>query len=94
MSELSIKVNIAGRTYPLTIDREEEEEIRKAAQLINANIKDLQENYAVKDMQDLLSMTALQYAVKQVGETKVVESYKLKEAFVNVEAKLNDYLNK
>lgn len=92
MSELSIKVTIAGRTYPLTIDRDEEEQIRKAASLINANIKDLQDNYAVKDMQDLLSMTALQYAVKSVGETKVVESDKLKNAFDELNSKLDAYL--
>ena len=36
MSQLSIKVNIAGRTYPLTIERSEEEMIRKAADNINA----------------------------------------------------------
>ena len=29
MSELSIKVNIGGRSYPLTIKRSEEEKIRK-----------------------------------------------------------------
>ena len=28
MSELSIKVNIANRTYPLSVLREEEEEVR------------------------------------------------------------------
>ena len=38
MSSLSIKVTIAGRTYPLTIDRNEEEVIRKAAAEINKNI--------------------------------------------------------
>ena len=31
MDKLKIKVSIAGRVYPLTIKREEEENIRKAA---------------------------------------------------------------
>ena len=53
MSSLSIKVTIAGRTYPLTIDRNEEEVIRKAAAEINKNIDSLKSNYAVKDVQDL-----------------------------------------
>ena len=57
MNELSIKVTIAGRTYPLTIDRSEEEKIRVAVSKINDNIKDLRDNYAVKDTQDLLAMT-------------------------------------
>lgn len=73
MSSLSIKVNIAGRVYPLTIDPQEEEFIRKAADRINANIKELQENYAVRDMQDLLAMTTLQYATEVIKGAKSVE---------------------
>jgi len=65
MSELSIKVMIGGRTYPLTINRNEEELVRLAAKNINESIKHLQENYAVKDMQDLLAMTCLQVATKK-----------------------------
>ena len=38
MSELSIKVSIGGRSYPLTINRDEEK-IRKAAAEIDKNIK-------------------------------------------------------
>ena len=59
MSELSIKVMIGGRSYPLTINRSEEEKIRKAVSEIDKNIKELKNNYAVIDMQDLLAMTAL-----------------------------------
>lgn len=64
MSELSIKVNIASRFYPLSIKPEEEENVRKAAKMINENIKNFEENYAVKDKQDLLAMAALEYASK------------------------------
>lgn len=73
MSSLSIKVNIGGRVYPLTIDPTEEEVIRKAAERVNSNIKELQENYAVRDMQDLLAMTALQYATEVTKGSKSVE---------------------
>lgn len=60
MSELSIKVSIAGRFYPLTIDTSEEEGIRKAAKKINERVNYFKENYAVKDNQDLLAMAALE----------------------------------
>jgi cell division protein ZapA len=73
MNNLSIKVNIGGRVYPLTIDPAEEEFIRKAADRINANIKELQDNYAVRDMQDLLAMTTLQYATEVIKGAKSVE---------------------
>ena len=49
MSELSIKVMIGGRSYPLTINRSEEEKIRKAVSEIDKNIKELKNNYAVID---------------------------------------------
>lgn len=62
MGEISIKINIADRIYPLRISMEEEEIIRHAAKLINDRIKEFQENYAVKDKQDLLSMAVLHYA--------------------------------
>lgn len=73
MSELSIKVVIGGRTYPLTINRSEEEKIRKAVSEIEKNVKHLKNNYAVVDMQDLLAMTALEYATDSVTKNSSVE---------------------
>ena len=72
MGEISVKINIADRVYPLKIDTEEEEIIRRAAKLINDRIKEYQENYAVKDKQDLLSMCVLHYATASLkAERKV-----------------------
>lgn len=72
MEKISLKVIIAGRTYPLTINKDEESAIMNAAEKINTNIKKLQGDYAVKDMQDLLAMTTLQLAL-QKNDTKVPE---------------------
>ncbi len=88
MSSLSIKVTIAGRTYPLTIDREEEEVIRKAAAEINKNIDSLKNNYAVKDVQDLLAMTALQFATKNVENLNSLEYDKLSDAIIRLNQEL------
>lgn len=68
MGKLSLKVVVAGRTYPLTVNQGEEAKVTKAAEDINRAIKMLQDNYAVKDMQDLLAMTALQLATKNPGQ--------------------------
>jgi cell division protein ZapA len=65
VSSISIKLTIAGRTYPLTIEQSEERAVLQAAERINATIKNLQENYAVRDAQDLLAMSALQLLVEQ-----------------------------
>ncbi|MCH2230913.1 MAG: cell division protein ZapA [Crocinitomicaceae bacterium] len=64
MAKLSLKVVVAGRTYPLSVEEHEEKKVVDAAKDINKAIKLLQDNYAVKDMQDLLAMTALQLATK------------------------------
>jgi cell division protein ZapA len=94
MSQLSIKVNIAGRTYPLTIERSEEEMIRKAADNINESIKDLKENYAVKDIQDLLAMTALQLGTKSNTISKEVEDDKISDELMALNEELSDFLEK
>jgi cell division protein ZapA (FtsZ GTPase activity inhibitor) len=66
MSELSTTVTIAGRTYPLTIKKEDEEGVREAARLINEKVKEYEDNYSVRDKQDLLAMCALQLATHNV----------------------------
>ena len=70
MGDISIKINIADRIYPLRVDMEEEEVIRRAAKLINDRIKEFQENYAVRDKQDLLSMCVLHYATGMLKSEK------------------------
>ena len=62
MGEISIKITISDRIYPLKVNVEEEEIVRRAAKIINERIQDYQENYAVRDKQDLLSMAVLHYA--------------------------------
>lgn len=63
---LRIKVTIGDRVYPLTINSEGEEEgIRKAVKKINDLIKKFEENYEVRDKQDVLAMCALQFASLQ-----------------------------
>ncbi|UOB18189.1 cell division protein ZapA [Abyssalbus ytuae] len=60
--KLKIKLSIADRVYPLTIDPDREEGLRKAAKKIDGLIKQFEQNYAVRDKQDVLAMCALQFA--------------------------------
>jgi len=82
MSELSIKVTIGGRSYPLTINRDEEEKVRKAANEIDKCVKELKSNYAVVDMQDLLAMTALQFANESTSTNNSLEFDKLSKEII------------
>jgi cell division protein ZapA (FtsZ GTPase activity inhibitor) len=60
--QLRINVTIGGRSYPLTIPRTEEEQVRKAVALIQSTVGRFEERYAVGDKQDALAMCALQMA--------------------------------
>ena len=64
MGKISLKVVVAGRTYPLTVQETEVDKVQRAADDINKAIKQLQDNFAVRDMQDLLAMTALQLSTR------------------------------
>ncbi|PHN93242.1 cell division protein ZapA [Maribacter sp. 6B07] len=78
--KLKIKLSIADRVYPLTIDPSQEEGLRKAAKNIEQLVKKFEQNYAVRDKQDVLAMCALQFAskieqngIEQVEGTKEAE---------------------
>ena len=65
MSEkLKIKLTVADRVNPLTISGDQEASLRISAKKIEEMTKQLEQNYAVRDKQDVLAMCALQYAAK------------------------------
>jgi cell division protein ZapA len=68
--KLKIKISIADRVYPLTVDFSQEEGLRSASKKIDAMIKQFEENYAVRDKQDVLAMCALQFA-SQVEQKQI-----------------------
>ena len=64
MESLNIKVTVANRTYPLTIKREDEEQVRKAVKVIEERLIVYEKSFAARDTQDLLSMWLLEMSVK------------------------------
>jgi cell division protein ZapA (FtsZ GTPase activity inhibitor) len=94
---LSVKVSIANRSYPLRITREEQEKVMRAAENINKRIKDFEDNYAVKDKQDLLAMCALQFASEAMGSKQGTSDHSKKEIQENISAlnlMIDEYLEK
>jgi len=70
INNLKIKVTIGDRVYPLTIrDENEEEGIRLAVKKINEMVKSFEQNYEVRDKQDVLAMCALQFASQDAVKT-------------------------
>ncbi|MBM72368.1 MAG: hypothetical protein CL847_06260 [Crocinitomicaceae bacterium] len=64
MSQETINIEIAGRSYPLTVSIEEVDGIINAAEEIDAMIAKLKSQFAVQDRNDLLAMTALQLSIR------------------------------
>ncbi len=60
MQDLSIEVQIAGRTYPLRLKEQEADKARNAAELINQTLRTMEQRFGVRDMQDLFAMASLQ----------------------------------
>jgi len=89
--KLSIKLHIANRIYPMKIERESEEYIRNAVKQIEGRLKFYEDNYAIKDKQDLLAMCLIEYASKfeSVNNKNVVEDDGFTEKLTEIEAMLS-----
>lgn len=97
MSEkLKIKISIADRVYPLTVDMAQEEGLRSASKKIDTMIKQYEENYAVRDKQDVLAMCALQFAAqaeqKQINNS--IDGTETLERLTKLNNLLEQYLSK
>ena len=89
--KLSIKLHIANRIYPMKIQRDSEEYIRNAVKEIEGRLKFYEENYAIKDKQDLLAMCLIEYASKfeTINNKKIVEDDGLTEKLNAIDAILD-----
>jgi len=97
MSEkLKIKLSIADRVYPLTVDMSQEEGLRSASKKIDAMIKQFEQNYAVRDKQDVLAMCALQFAsqVEQKQIEKTDDHQESLERLKKLDLLISNYLDK
>jgi cell division protein ZapA (FtsZ GTPase activity inhibitor) len=90
MSEVSIKVEIAGSVFPLKVNAEDEQNIKEAVNLINTKIAEFERNYAIKDKKDVLGMVMLQLVSQlyKQAHTAEKELSSLKTLFADVEEML------
>lgn len=92
MTDVSLKVLIAGRVYPLTVKKEEEETVLQVAKQINDKLKEFEQNYSVRDKQDLLAMCALNLLVTQLNTQN--KSPKLETELSELDLIVSNYLQK
>ena len=93
MGKISLKVTIAGRTYPLNISEKEKDAVLSTVSDINHSIEKLKKSYAVKDPQDLIAMTALQLVMKS-DSNKGSETSSSSGELEGIEKALADLSNK
>jgi len=70
MNEITITITLADRNYRLTVKKEEEELVRKAALEVNQRLKKYTEQYSYNDYQDLLAMIALEMVITLGTESR------------------------
>jgi cell division protein ZapA (FtsZ GTPase activity inhibitor) len=90
--KLSIRVNVADRYYPLKVERENEEKIRKAARMINEKVVQYKQRYSDKDVQDFLAMASLQYVLKLTEEEEKRSNENLPDAIKELIDKIDAVL--
>lgn len=93
MSEVNIKVEIAGGIFPLKVDVADEENIKEAVKLINTKIAEFERTYAVKDKKDVLTMVMLQLVSQLYKQANSAEKELsvLKQLFAGVEEMLQQH---
>lgn len=65
MQKFNIRLNVAGKSYALSIDREKEEIFRRAEKEVNRLTAAVESQY-MAEREDYLAVAALQLAVKAV----------------------------
>ncbi|MDF2448666.1 MAG: hypothetical protein K0R26_1170 [Bacteroidota bacterium] len=73
MSDVSVKVEIAGGLYTLKVKGEDENNVKQAVELINQKISEFERNYGVKDRKDVLAMVTLQLVSQLTKEKSLAE---------------------
>jgi len=94
MDKLSITLNIANRVYPMKINRDDEEKIRKSVKKIEERIKFYEKNYAINDKQDLLAMCLIEVATKfeSVSDNSSKDDRDIVLKLTNIESSLSEII--
>lgn len=90
--QISINVWLAGRSYRIRINADEEESVRNAVKIADDKIGELRTHYAGKDDQDFVAMCLLMYAADNPTEALNIPSIQKRLAVMasKIEAALKD----
>ena len=91
MSKINIHLKIAGRSFPLAIEREDEERYRRAEREVNELVAHYKNNFR-GDENDHLAMAALQIALEKVTLEMSRSLGAEMDALVELDRKLDNYM--
>ena len=90
-SKFNIQLKIAGKSFPLSIEREDEERYRRAEREVNDLVTRYKNNFR-GETEDYLAMAALQIAVQNVSLQMSRSLGDEIDTLVALEKDLDDYL--
>ena len=88
MRNLSIKLVIGNRSYPMKVPMEEEQKIRNIGKELNKKISKIKSQMNIDDLQDVLAMIAFKLSV-EIEDNKGI-SNENKDAFNKIENIINE----
>ena len=86
MENLSIKLVIGNRSYPMKVPVEDEQKIRRIGKELNNKISEIKSQMNIEDLQDVLAMIAFKLAVE------IEDNKNLKDDSVNAYKKIENIL--
>ena len=91
--ELRINIKIDGRSYPLNINRADEEKYRVAAKTVNEMVSRFREQFQDQDTRDILAMAAFQVALRHEEIKSRYENTHFIDELKNLNDDISDFLS-
>jgi len=88
LGNLSIKLVIGNRSYPMKVPMEDEQKIRNIGKELNKRISEIKSQMNIDDLQDVLAMIAFKLSV-EIEDNKGI-SNENKDAFTKIENIINE----
>lgn len=90
MSEISIKIKIGERIYPMKVKQEDEARIREAGKIINDRIAKYMNKFGIGDKQDLLAMVAFDCLIERSSVEKNQSNHMYIERLESLRSKIDE----
>ena len=90
---LTITLNIAGKLYKISINRDEEENLRAAGEIVNNRLINYQKKYKQKNNEDFLTYIAIQNAKDFLDIKEKLNLSSINDDLKIINTELEEYIN-